>query len=187
MPGLIELRCERAMPVIIKLQGGSALSSFRLDKLVRQAADAGLPSVQVSASFWHFVEAESALSADEQATLDKLLTYGEPATPAVEGMVFVVLPRCGTVSPWSSKATDITRHCGLGMISRIERGLAYWVSSEQPLSDAERQQLSALLHDRMTESVLPDLAAADRLFAHYPPKPLNSVDVLGGGPGAGLL
>ena len=169
------------MPVIIKLQGGSALSSFRLDKLVRQAADAGLPSVQVSASFWHFVEAESALSADEQATLDKLLTYGEPATPAVEGIVFVVLPRCGTVSPWSSKASDIASHCGLAKVRRIERGVMYHVKAERELRAEERATLAAMLHDRMTEQVWDSLDAADRLFDHVPPQPLQTVDILAGG------
>ena len=170
------------MPSILKLRGGAALSAFRSDKLHRAISEAGLPPVAVAAEYWHFAEVSALPSETESATLTRILTYGEPAlADAPAGELFLTVPRIGTISPWSSKATDIARHCGLDKITRIERGLAYWVSSEHPLSDTERQQLSALLHDRMTEQVLASLDDAERLFTHVPPQPLRTVDVLAGG------
>jgi phosphoribosylformylglycinamidine synthase len=48
----------------------------------------------------------------DAARLRQLLGDGPEALPDAPGRVFVV-PRLGTVSPWSSKATDIARVCGL--------------------------------------------------------------------------
>src|SRR3990167_1084209 len=89
------------------------------------------------------------------------------------------IPRFGTISPWSSKASDIARNCGLAKIQRIERGLAYYVTGE--LSASEAQQVAELLHDRMTQMVLDNLEGAAALFSHAQPKPLTAVDILGGG------
>jgi len=105
------------MPVL-KIAGGAALSSFRLDKL-NVLVRAVQPGARVlSARFWHFVEVDRALAPAEAATLERLLTYGAPAsTPG--GREVLVTPRLGTISPWSSKATDIAAHCGLGVVRRI--------------------------------------------------------------------
>jgi len=91
------------------------------------------------------------------------------------------VPRFGTVSPWSSKATDIAHVCGLGTVTRIERGVAYFIVSSQPLSKAEHAQVAAVIHDRMTESVLDSIDAAAGLFAHHSPQPLAIVPVLAQG------
>ena len=91
------------------------------------------------------------------------------------------MPRFGTVSPWSSKATDIAHVCGLGAVTRIERGVAYYIVSSQPLSQAERAAIAAVIHDRMTESVLDSIDAAAGLFAHHAPQPLATVPVLAQG------
>lgn len=89
-------------------------------------------------------------------------------------------PRPGTISPWSSKATDIAHNCDLPQVLRLERGLAFYVKAPQ-LTDAQWSLLAALLHDRMMEVVLSDLNQAEQLFAHHQPAPLQSVDVLGEG------
>lgn len=171
------------MAHILKLRGGVALSQFRLEKLLAAAHDAGLTDIKVQAEFWHFVESESALTADEQAVLGKLLTYGEnPLEAPPEGELFLVTPRLGTLSPWASKATDIALHCGLPTVQRIERGTAFWVSSKELSSNKEvRQILAGLLHDRMTETVLGSLDEAEKLFTHIDPQPMSSVDILAGG------
>ena len=91
----------------------------------------------------------------------------------------MIAPRIGTISPWASKATDIARNCGLDNIERIERGMAVWI--EGALTEAQKQQWAALLHDRMTESVLADFQAASALFAHPQAQTFNTVDVLGAG------
>ncbi|HKA39338.1 MAG TPA: hypothetical protein VKD25_06195, partial [Burkholderiales bacterium] len=118
------------MPQILRLRGRSALSAFRLSKLSRSATAAVSRLSGIHAEFWHIVEVARALSADERARLERLLTYGPAdAAGALPGDLILVVPRIGTVSPWSSKATDIARHCGLEAVQRVERGVAYYVST----------------------------------------------------------
>ena len=93
--------------------------------------------------------------------------------------LFLITPRIGTISPWASKATEIAKNCGFAQIRRIERGMAVWLSGS--LSEAQKQQWAALLHDRMTESVLPDFQAAAKLFARPEARTFDTVDVLSGG------
>src|SRR5574343_1435493 len=170
-----------SMPSILKLRGGAALSAFRSDKLHRDISEAVLPTLTMAAEYLHFAEVSAQPDGAESATLARILTYGEPQLePAPQGELFLAVPRIGTISPWSSKATDIARHCGLGVVERIERGVAYWVSGAE-LTAEQRQQLAALLHDRMTEQVLSALDDAERLFSHVAPQPLRTVDVLAGG------
>jgi phosphoribosylformylglycinamidine synthase len=85
--------------------------------------------------------------------LARLLKYG-PSVPVQEptGRLFLVLPRFGTISPWSSKASDIARNCGLTKIQRLERGIAFYVAGQ--FSDADAQLIADVLHDRMTQIVL---------------------------------
>ena len=166
---------------ILRLRGSTALSAFRRAKLdtALQALD---PSLTVAASeFWHFVEVERAPDASERALLDRLLRYGDAAgDPPRDTALYLVTPRLGTISPWSSKATDIARNCGLGFVRRVERGIAHHVAG----GGAARDRIAALLHDRMTETVLDRLEAADALFRHSAPRPLERVPVLEGGRGA---
>jgi phosphoribosylformylglycinamidine synthase len=172
------------MPQILRLRGRSALSAFRLSKLSRSATAAVSRLSGIHAEFWHFVQVARALSDAERARLDRLLTYGPAdAGGAPGGDLMLVVPRLGTVSPWSSKASDIARHCGLDAVQRIERGVAYVVSTSdgKTLTSGERSALAPLIHDRMTESVLPGFDDAARLFEHFQPKPLATVDVIGGG------
>jgi len=171
------------MSKILRLRGRSALSAFRLRKLVTSCTAAVPILSRVHAEFWHFVQAARDLSSDEAARLDRVLSYG-PAQRETDGRgeLMLVVPRIGTISPWSSKATDIARHCGLDAVQRIERGVAYWVTTNgAALTAADRTRLAPLFHDRMTESVLADFEDAGRLFEHFSPKPLATVDLLGGG------
>jgi len=159
---------------ILKLRGPDALSAFRLDKL-----NSGLRRVSPSlraegAEHWHFVETERPLEGGELAVLARLLAYGD-AAPERSGRTLVVVPRLGTISPWSSKATDIVRNCGLAAVRRVERGVVYHLSGA---SEATHDATAALLHDRMTECVLDSIEAADALFRHFEPRPLSSIDVV---------
>jgi len=172
------------MSQLIKLRGRNALSSFRLDKLMA-ALQSGAPAIShVYAEYWHFAAVSTGLSPVERENLEKILTYG-PSSRVEQpvGELILVVPRFGTISPWSTKATDIARHCGLGAIERIERGVAFYVQKGdgKPLSAQEMATLLPLIHDRMTEIPLNEVDEVSRLFEHYPPAPLNTVDILGGG------
>ena len=170
------------MSVVLPLRGVTALSDFRVEKLLQKAAALGLPEVKLKSEFWYFVGSEKALDAATVEKLQALLAAQsvEETPEAREGLhLFLVTPRLGTISPWASKATNIAENCGLEGIERIERGMAVWL--EGRLNDDEKQQWAALLHDRMTESVLPDFQTASKLFHHLESETFSSVDVLGGG------
>src|SRR5258708_38181091 len=146
------------MVELLSLRGRNALSPFRVAKLLSNLA--GTRITGLAADFWHFVQAERSLAPPERATLERILTYGpRSAAHAEEGELLLVVPRPGTISPWSSKATDIAHNCGLMAISRIERGIAYRVACRDghPLTDDERALLLSNIHDRMTEAVVPSL------------------------------
>ena len=162
------------------LRGAPALSAFRHQKLLAQLNDK-VPSVSgLYAEFAHFAEVNGVLTEDEQQVLARLLKYG-PSVAVQEpaGRLFLVLPRFGTISPWSSKATDIARNCSLTKVQRLERGIAFYVQGQ--FSDADAQLIAEALHDRMTQIVLGALEEAASLFSHAEPKPLTAIDVLGGG------
>ena len=162
------------------LRGAPALSAFRHGKLLEQLTSRVPAVTGLYAEFAHFAEVSGALTADEEQVLARLLKYG-PSVPVQEprGRLFLCVPRFGTISPWSSKASDIARNCGLAKIERLERGIAYYVTGE--LGEAEIEQVAALLHDRMTQLVLGRMEDASNLFSHAQPKPLTVVDILGGG------
>lgn len=162
------------------LRGTPALSAFRHGKLLEQLTQKVPAVTGLYAEFAHFAEVSSALDGNEEQVLARLLQYG-PSVPVQEpsGRLFLVVPRFGTISPWSSKATDIAHNCGLGKIQRLERGIAYYVAGE--LSAADAEAVAAVLHDRMTQLVLARMEEAGALFSHAQPKPLSVVDVLGGG------
>ncbi|MDM0057724.1 phosphoribosylformylglycinamidine synthase [Variovorax fucosicus] len=173
-----------------RFEGGDALSDFRARQLLPrlQAVDARIDGV--SARFVHLVATDAAPDAARHAQLQALLSYGEPFTAPHAGASLVVAPRLGTVSPWASKATDIAHNCGFA-VRRIERVTEFQLSLKKPLLgkspalDADALVgVAALLHDRMTESVLPTLDSAASLFAELPAQPMAHVDVLAGGRGA---
>ncbi|HEX9179026.1 MAG TPA: phosphoribosylformylglycinamidine synthase, partial [Burkholderiales bacterium] len=168
---------------MLTLRGAPALSPFRLEKLSRSARAAVPRVLRVHTGFWHFAETSRQPSPAEETVLERILRYG-PALPPDEpaGELLLVLPRPGTISPWSSKATDIAIHCGLDCVTRLERGIAYYFEAQSsPLTAAERAALMPLIHDRMTEAVFGSLEDAARLFRHVAPAPLACVDILSGG------
>ena len=169
---------------IFSLPGASAFTPARLAKRLAKIQAANPQVSALAAEFVHFVEIDSPLPDAEQLVLTRVLRYGPRAEASrvgsPPGQRLLVVPRIGTISPWSSKATDVAHNCGLARVRRIERGIAYTVAGEV----ANQPALQAALHDRMTESVLASEAEAERLFAHAQPRPLQTVDVLSGGRGA---
>lgn len=167
--------------------GAVALSAFKTSKLL-DTIQARLPSVNsLTAQFVHFVDKASMLTEHETTVLESLLQYGEPFLPVHRvddgalRLSRLVVPRPGTISPWSSKATDILHNCGLTQIDRIERGTLFTAKLTRVLSPSEVKQFDALLHDRMTQAVLAEIEDANVLFQHAEPQPMRSVDILGQG------
>ena len=170
---------------MIILPGAPSLSDFRRRKLLSLLSQT-VPSVTgVTAEFRHFADTSQPLSDKELQTLTALMSYGpkEQSLP-LNGTLFLVVPRPGTLSPWSSKATDIVHNCGLKSVLRVERGIAYFVETKGELVEQELQAISALLHDRMVETVLYDLQQAERLFVQHHPAEMTRVDTMNGGVGA---
>ncbi|RYF34029.1 MAG: phosphoribosylformylglycinamidine synthase, partial [Comamonadaceae bacterium] len=175
-----------ATPVVTIFEGGSALSDFRARQLLPKL-QAVEPKIEaIAARFVHLVVTDTAPSDAERDRFAALLTYGEPFVAARFGSTLVVTPRLGTVSPWASKATDIAHNCGLGL-RRVERVTEFHLKLKSPLigkaviADEQLTAVAALLHDRMTESVLPAIEGAAALFAELPAQPMAQVDVLAGG------
>ena len=172
------------MSQVTRLRGRNALSAFRAAKLSQSVTSAVPRVAAIQAEFWHFAQLARALSPGEAARFERILTYGPGASPVeAKGELFLVVPRLGTISPWSSKATEIARQCGLDAVERIERGTAYWIESRGggKLTAGEREALAPLLHDRMTETVLGAFDDAARLFEHIRPAPLATVPLMKGG------
>jgi len=163
------------------IRGAPALSAFRVQKLMEACDHASLPVSRIYAEYIHLVDLSESLDGSERQQLEKLLTYG----PAIEahapkGSLHFVTPRPGTISPWSSKATDIAHNCGLDKVKRLERGVAYYVESSA-LNSEQQQTLNSLVHDRMVEVILSSFDKAEVLFARTEPGEVKSVNILGEG------
>ncbi len=162
------------------IQGGHALSDFRIQQLQPQLRAITSKIKDFSANFTHFIqtsnELSGELSAQDHKKLEALLHYvaGTPK-PASDSLI-LVLPRIGTISPWSSKATDIAQNCGLKNVQRIERGISYQFSLSKEFTQIEQEQIAALLHDRMTESFCFNLNDANTLFSIEEKRKLVSVE-----------
>lgn len=164
---------------MLQLPGGLALSDFRKNKLLTSLQSVVPGVTEIQARYIHFVDVEKSLNSDAKVVLDSLLhTESESVTTSTDASSFLVIPRPGTISPWSSKASDIAHNCGLSDVRRIERGILYNIVSDHSLDSGQWKAISALLYDRMTESVFSDVEEAERLFYQSEPAPFNSVDIL---------
>ncbi len=174
---------------MLELKGSAAFSPFRLDALRLRVSMAVTGVERIAAEFIHFIDVSTALNGRERSILDNLLTYGPAVQPAqfqapasAERRVrLTVIPRIGTISPWSSKASDIARICGLESVTRIERGIEYSLYSRQVLSPSAVALAAACLHDRMTESVVTGAVDANALFASREPRRLATVPLMANG------
>jgi phosphoribosylformylglycinamidine synthase len=169
---------------MLTLRGAPALSDFRLTKLQRKLHGLDASIGTLAADYVHFAELSEELSEAHLQVFEQLLQYG-PSNVQTGGestaSLFLVVPRTGTISPWSSKATDIVHNCGLAQVQRVERGIAYSVELPDRANAELFQQVAAVLHDRMVEQVLNDVEQAHCLFRHESPRPLTAVDITAGG------
>ena len=158
---------------MLELPGQPALSNFRVAKLIRalKRVDERVDSLQ--ARYVYFVSTHQDLSREERSRLDALLLSGDkPGKPKKGARNFYVVPRPGTISPWSSKATDIATACDIGAVVRIERGIAYAISLSGKVDDDAVAALMPLLFDRMTEAVYTDVKQVEALFETHEAAPV---------------
>ncbi len=165
---------------MLSLRGCSALSSFRIQKLLNKLQLIAPEISDIQAFFVHFVNEENTLNTQQTSSLLSLLDSSNDLTEFLGSQVgyqVIIVPRPGTISPWSSKATDIAHNCGFDSIQRIERGIIYHIEG---CRHSKKADISACLYDRMTESVIPEIASASLLFAESQPAELVTVDILAG-------
>ncbi len=167
---------------MIILPGNRAFSDFNKNKLLKNLQKSIPELIDIHARYWHFVKTSETLNDDEKTQLDDLLEYGEvfegQDVHEPSGELFLVTPRPGTISPWSSKATDILHNCGLTSVSRVERGIAYFVEfvdDAHQLSDDQSLFIREQIHDRMIEVVMDDGSEAEALFNDAQPAPLKTI------------
>tara|TARA_R110000868_G_scaffold362686_2_gene624903 strand:+ start:20976 stop:24809 length:3834 start_codon:yes stop_codon:yes gene_type:complete len=161
---------------MLQLKGAPAFSDFRLQKLLTDI-QAVVPSVQaLDVRYQYFVDIAERLADAEVQQLNSILKAQTNAD--IDGQFLLVTPRPGTISPWSSKATDILHISGLTQVRRVERGMAFYVQAPSALSDDELKLVKPIIHDRMVEVVFTSMADAAALFQHAEPQPMQSIDVI---------
>lgn len=164
------------------MRGPLAHSHFRIERLLAQIHRV-VPQVNnLHAEFVHLINLEDSLTKEENRTLSNLLEYGSyskeiPPDPSTY-IVIVVVPKVGTVSPWSSKAIEILKFCGLKQIQRIERGIVYYLEASEKLTWGDEQAIAGLLHDPKCESVFYQSLELEELFQTGMIKPLKWVDLM---------
>ncbi len=147
------------------IQGDQALSSFRIQNLQRLLKAFTSKVSGITATYVHFVQTNDELTQNEHSKLEALLSRAQSSKNETESnFELLVIPRFGTISPWSSKATDIAHNCGLEKVNRVERGVWYQFTLDSALTTQEKEKLVSTLHDRMTESVSFSLDDGQKLF-----------------------
>ena len=181
MPASVASCLVKLMAMLV-LPGPTALSPFRVNKLKDELAVAGIDVRRIDTQYFHFVDLEEKLNGKELEVLRSLLQYGAEESQrhglmSTDHLLRLVVPRRGTISPWSSKATNIAKICGLHKVLRVERGIGY------PIDTVHPGRTDPLIHDRMTEEVVGTTEVA-YLFEHALPGALATIDLLGGGTAA---
>jgi phosphoribosylformylglycinamidine synthase len=159
--------------------GQEAWSGFRLARKLEKLRliDDGIVALHSRYNF--YVHCSAPLDADEKSRLSSLLLSGDPPPPLpVDVPQFFTVPRTGTISPWSSKATDIAHACGFGKILRIERGVACSIRSASPLSAEQLRRAGQTLIDRMTEMLVFRAEQVQELFETEPPRTFQALPLM---------
>jgi len=156
--------------------GTQALRNFKVRDLNEKINSEFTNINLLSSEYIHFIETNNKLSNKNQLTLDKLLNYSPALDTSNSLQKIIVIPRIGTISPWSSKATDIFKLCSLHEIRRIERGIIYHFSRK--IKTEELEAILSYVMDRMTESHLKDISDSSLLFDKLKPNSYRSIDIL---------
>ena len=167
---------------MLVLRGCLSLSDFRLSRKLSELQSVCAAVCALRSEFVHFILTSSSPDQQQLKRLEELLEYGVPTDiiTADAGVSMIVIPRQGTISPWSSKATDIARNCGLDFVERIERGTCWYlqVNPGEEISPGQMADIRGLIHDRMTESVLDGIADVETTFKAGKRRELSSVALM---------
>ncbi len=171
--------------------GADALCGFRKQKVLARVRQFAPSCARVEAVHYYFIDHGETLLPGQKTVAAQLLDVeadavddsatGRPAaarSPDNGLLTRYVVPRLGTISPWSSKATDIFHLCGLDSVRRVERGIRWQFAG---IDDLPRESAGAVIYDPMTESLLDSERDICSLFASSRPVPLAIVDLLAGG------
>ena len=162
--------------------GIQALRKFKVNSL-NERFQALFPDLElIGTEYIHFIQSDKDLNQSNKKALYKLLDYAPEVNLVNSKHKITITPRIGTISPWSSKATDICKLCGLSVVSRIERGINYHF--DRPVSANELATILELVMDKMTESVLNDMNDSDLLFNEFMPNKFDTIDILSQGKSA---
>ena len=162
--------------------GIQALRKFKVNSL-NERIQTLIPNLElIGTEYIHFIQSDKDLNQSNKKALYKLLDYAPGVNLVNSKHKITITPRIGTISPWSSKATDICKLCGLSVVSRIERGINYHF--DRPVSANELATILELVMDKMTESVLNDMNDSDLLFNEFMPNKFDTIDILSQGKSA---
>lgn len=174
---------------LIILRGNPALPSFRCNQLLDHFANLKLPIVNFSAHYEYYISLNNSISPDKEGWLAQLVKHDgfvgqSPEISTSKAITLKVIPRLGTLSPWSSKATGLIHNCGISAVSRIERGIRYTLQpskgllSTNSITPEQLEQIARLLHDRMTESVVDEGFDMQQLFRQSQAQPLKTINII---------
>jgi len=168
---------------MLRIRGSAAPGQAATGRLLSRLRDIVPTATALHAVYEHLVDVDPmAIDADQHRVLEAILTYGPPPDPPpagpIAGHTVWIAPRPGTRSPWSTRATEIARHCGVPQVRRIERVTVYTLVTDAPPSRDARQSVGRALHDRMVEAVYEDQRALDNIFAESPPAPMQTIALL---------
>ncbi|HIB28780.1 MAG TPA: phosphoribosylformylglycinamidine synthase [Candidatus Thioglobus sp.] len=161
-------------------QGINALGAFKAKSLQVKLTQAQPGLSLLGAEYIHFTDLNADLDEDKSVQLTQLLSYEEPLNIDNAISSIIIIPRLGTISPWSSKATDIMHLCDITQINRIERAVVYHFDEKI----VNHSEVLSCVMDKMTESELADIDNAHAIFDHFEPRPFSSVDILSQGKSA---
>lgn len=174
---------------MIVFPGSEVLSPHEKSYIINELKIVGIEIFDILSEYFYMVDTEEALSELEISKLQQLFKLTNRATIKMKGTShsqekFVIVPRLGTISPWSSKATDIGNLCGFHKIKRIERGRKYIFEKKIPFDESSLKLIRDLIHDKMMDTILPSVDDASKLFAKKIPGSFKTIDILGQGKSA---
>tara|TARA_Y100001935_G_scaffold223408_1_gene198843 strand:+ start:78479 stop:82348 length:3870 start_codon:yes stop_codon:yes gene_type:complete len=166
---------------MLTLFGAPALSKFRLHKIIDRIKKTTGLQIDLHAQFVYFIDSPKNIDKTNLKILEDLVGHYDKKIRKIESHEVIVTPRFGTISPWSSKATEIVKNCGLAGINRVERGIIYRIY-EDVIDQNKLNQVNGILFDPMIETVFHNIEEAKNLFMKSSPKPFKELDIKNKGP-----